>query len=86
MPNNLIRLTIVTTGEDVQANFNVNEPVKAVKMRALAGLAPGSKAEEFTLEYNNEPLDEDQRLAFYVEKFSLTNGSVLELVPNPVVI
>jgi hypothetical protein len=86
VPDNLIHLIIVTTGEDVEADFNVNEPVKAVKMRALAGLAPGSKADEFRLEYNNEPLDEDQRLAFYVEKFGLTDGSVLELVPCPVVI
>lgn len=86
MPDNLIRLTIITTGEDVEVDFNVNEPVRAVKLRALAGLAPGSKAEEFRLEYNNQPLDDDQKLSFYVEQFGLVDGSVLELVPAPVVI
>ena len=86
MANNLIHLTIVTTGEDVEADFNVNEPVRAVKMRALAGLAPGSKADEFRLEYNNQPLDDDQKLGVYVEQIGLTDGSVLELVPAPVVI
>lgn len=86
MADNLIHLTIVTTGEDVEADFNVNEPVRAVKMRALAGLAPGSKADEFRLEYNNQPLDDDQKLGFYVEQFGLVDGSVLELVPAPVVI
>ena len=86
MTANLIRLKIITTGEDVEANFNVNEPVKAVKMRALAGLAPGSKADDFRLEHSNEPLDENQKLNFYVEKFGLADGSILELVPSPVVI
>lgn len=86
MNNNFIELIIVTTGEDIIEQFNVNQPMQAVKARALQGLPPGSNPDDFILEFEEQPLDDHKKIKDYIEQFGWEDGTVLELVPRPVVI
>lgn len=86
MPDNFIRLVIVTTGEDLDEKFNVNQPIQAIKARALQGLPPGSNPDEFILEFDGQPLDNHTKISEYVAQYGWQNGTILELRPVPVVI
>jgi hypothetical protein len=86
MPDNFIRLIIVTVGEDLDESFNIHQPLRAVKERALNGLPPGTDRNLFVLEYENQPLDEEKKIEEYVTQFGWQDGTVLELRPRPEVI
>lgn len=86
MSGNFIRLIVVTTGEDIDERFNVHEPVRVVKERALHGLPPGANRDLFVLEYENQLLDEAKKIEDYLTQFGWQDGTVLELVPRPEVI
>lgn len=86
MNDNFITLIVITTGEDLEEQFNVHQPVRVVKMKALQGLAPGTNEALFVLEYEDQPLDESKKIEDYIEHFGWEDGTVLELVPRPEVI
>lgn len=85
MPD-FLRITVVTTGDDLEAQFNSAEPMKVVFNRALAEVGGGPDREQFTLEYEDEELGLDQRIADVAERFGWGDEVTLELVPRPVVI
>lgn len=81
-----ITLVIITPGEDIEDQFNVNQPIRAVKHRALQGMPPGTDPNLFILEYNDQTLDEERKIKSYIEEFGWEDETVLELVPRPEVI
>jgi hypothetical protein len=86
MNDKFIQLIVVTTGEDIDERFNVNQPLQVVKARALQGLPPGSNPNDFVLEFEDQPLDDNKKIKDYIEQFGWHDGTILELVPRPVVI
>lgn len=86
MNANFIRLIVVTTGEDIDEQFNINQPIQAVKARALHGLPPGSNPNDFVLEFEEHPLEDQKKIQEYIAQYGWEDGTVLELVPRPVVI
>lgn len=86
MNDKFIQLIVVTTGEDIDEKFNVNEPIQVVKAHAMHGLPPGSNPNDFVLEYEDQPLDDHNKIKDYIDQFGWQDGTVLELVPRPTVI
>ena len=84
--DNFIILIIITPGEDVEDKFNVNQPIRVVKHRALKGMPPGTNPDLFSLEYNDQALQDERKIKSYIEEFGWEDGTVLELVPHPEVI
>jgi hypothetical protein len=78
--DHFINLTIITIGDDLEERFNVNQPLQAIKARALP---QGANPNNFDLEYNDQPLDTTKKIEFYVEQFGWTDGTILELEPKP---
>ncbi len=81
-----IILKVVTTGEDIEERFNVQESLQVVFNRSLQAVGGGANRDQFTLEYQDQPLDLGRRIADYVQQFGWTDGTVLELVPRPEVV
>ncbi len=86
MSKNKIRLVVVTAGEDIEEEFNINEPLRAVKMRALAKEQPGANPELFHLEFNDQTLDDGTKLEDYIQQYGWIDGTTLELVSQPEVV
>lgn len=81
-----ITLRVVTTGDDLEERFNVQQPLQVVFNRALQAVGGGVNRDQFTLEYNDQPLEVDKRIADYMNQLGWHDGAVLELVPRPEVI
>lgn len=81
-----IELKVVTTGEDLEDEFNLQEPLKVVFNRALQSVGGGANRDQFTLEFEDDPLDLNQKIVEAAEQFEWDDGTVLELVPRPEVI
>lgn len=81
-----ITLTVVTTGEDLTERFNVSEPLKVVFNRALQAVGGGANRDQFTLEFNDHPLDLERRIEAFISELGWKDGTVLELVPRPEVV
>jgi hypothetical protein len=79
-------LKVITTGEDLEDRFNTKEALKVVFNRALQAVGGGANRDQFTLEYQDQPLDLDRKIEEYTEQFRWEDGTVLELVPRPEVI
>lgn len=86
MMEKFIVLTVVTTGEDLNERFNVNEPLKVVFNRALQAVGGGANRDQFTLEFNDQPLDLERRIHDFVAELGWKDGTVLELLPRPEVV
>ena len=86
MSKNKIRLVVVTTGEDIEEEFNINEPLRVVKMRALSKEQPGANPELFHLEFNDQSLDDSGKIEDYIQQYGWADGTVLELVSQPEVV
>lgn len=84
--DNFITITVTTTGEDLDERFNVHEPMQVVFNRALQAVGGGANRDLFTLEYDNQPLDLNRRIADYAAQFGWGERVELELVPRPEVI
>jgi hypothetical protein len=82
----VIKIVVVTTGEDLDDSFNVHEPIKVVFNRALKSVGGGAARADFTLEYNEQTLDLDKRISDYIEELGWTSPVTLELVPRPEVV
>jgi|GEM_PF-2892334 len=81
-----INLKVVTTGQDLEERYNVQEPLQVVFNRSLQAVGGGANRDQFTLEYQDQPLDLSKRISDYVQQFGWKDGTVLELVPRPEVI
>lgn len=81
-----MNLTVTTTGEDLEERFNVQEPVEVVFNRALTKIGGSANRDQFTLEYQDQPLDLRRRIADYAQLFGWTDSATLDLVPRPEVI
>jgi hypothetical protein len=79
-------LKVITTGEDLEDRFNTTEPLTVVFNRALQAVGGSANRDQFTLEYQDQPLGLDRKIEEYVEQFGWEDGTVLELVPRPEVI
>jgi len=86
MNKNEIRLVVVTTGEDVEDEFNIHQPLKVVKMKALAKEQPGANPDLFHLEFNDQSLDDSRKIEDYVQQYGWVDGTILELVSQPEVV
>lgn len=81
-----IEVTVITTGEDPTERFNVNQPLQVVFNRALQEVNGGANRDQFTLEFEDQPLELGRKIQEFVEQFGWLDGVVLELVPRPEVI
>jgi len=86
MSDNFITLTVATTAGDFEARFNLNQPLKVVFNRALTEVGGGVDRGAFTLEHEDAQLDLERRIGEYAAELGWVDGTVLELVPAPVVI
>jgi hypothetical protein len=86
MNKNEIRLIVITTGEDVEDSFNIHEPLRVVKMRAITKEQPGANPDLFHLEFNDQVLDETRKIEDYIQQFGWIDGTTLELVSQPEVV
>jgi hypothetical protein len=81
-----IRISVVTSGEDLDDRFNTQQPLQVVFNRALQGVGGGSVRGQFILEHNGTSLDLERRIGQHVAERGWVDGVVLELVPRPEVI
>lgn len=81
-----IEIVVVTTAGDLDRRFNESEPLRVVFEEALTLVGGHGHADQFRLEYNDEPLtDLGRSLEQLEEQFGWGNKVELELVPNPAV-
>jgi hypothetical protein len=86
-PDHFIEIAVVTTADDLDDRFNTHEPLRIAFERALTLVGGHSQPDQFTLEYNNEPLtDLDRTLGDYAAQLGWGGRVELELVPKPVVV
>lgn len=81
-----IRITVITTGEDLDDSFNVNQPMTVVFNRALESVGGGSHRNQFSLMFEGTELRLDQKIADAVAQYGWGETVELELVPKPEVI
>jgi hypothetical protein len=80
-------ITVITSAGDLEAEFNGEEPLKAVFERALALVGASSQPDQFTLEYENQQLtDLQEKIEDAAKRLGWTQRVELELVPHPEVI
>jgi hypothetical protein len=86
-PKNTIRLVVVTTADDVEEEFNVNQPLQVLFNRALHEVGGEGNRDQFTLEYNDVELsDLSRKIGDFAEELGWVDGTQLDLVPKPVVV
>lgn len=84
---NKIRLVVVTTAEDVEDEFNLNQPLRVLFNRALQAVGGEGNKDQFGLEFNDiELVDFSRKIGDLVEELGWVDGTHLELVPKPVVV
>ncbi|TMB66552.1 MAG: hypothetical protein E6J43_10315 [Chloroflexi bacterium] len=83
---NFITILVTTTGEDLEERFNVHEPLQVVFNRALQAVGGGANRDLFTLEFDDQPLDLQKRIADYAAELNWGDRVELDLVPRPEVI
>jgi hypothetical protein len=82
-----IQITVITTAGDVKDNYPTEQPLQVVFDAALAEVGGQSTPDQFTLEYDNEPLTDFTRtIADYAAELGWEKKVELELVPAPEVV
>jgi hypothetical protein len=85
--DSFIQIEVVTTADDLDERFNTNEPLRVVFEKSLTLVGGHGNPDQFTLEYNNEPLtDLDRKIGDYATELGWGEHVELELVPKPVVV
>ena len=85
--DSFIQIAVVTTADDLDERFNTHEPLRVVFEKSLTLVGGHGNPDQFTLEYNNEPLtDLDRTIADYASELGWGDQVELELVPKPVVV
>ena len=82
-----IRLIVVTTADDVDEEFNRNQPLQVLFTKALHEVGGEGNRDQFALEYNDVELsDLSRKIGDVAEELGWVDGTQLELVPKPVVV
>lgn len=82
MSKNTIHLTISSANGDWEDDFQKNQPVHAVKNRAMAHLQMDpSQADQFIITYNGQTLDESKKL----DELNIPDGATLILERTDVI-
>jgi hypothetical protein len=76
----------VTTADDLHDRFNRHEPIRVVFERSLTLVGGQGQPDQFSLEYNNEPLDLGRTIGDLAGELGWGDQVELELVPRPVVV
>lgn len=74
-----LRICVTTTKSDIDEEFNVEQPIRAVKTAALTDQFNPSEKDEYTLAYQEEELEDGKKVEFYAEKFGWEDGVCLDL-------
>lgn len=88
MPNpNTIHLVVVTTADDVDDEFNVNQPLQVLFNKALQEVGGQGNQDQFALEFNDIELsDLSRKIGDLAAELGWSDGTQLDLVPKPVVV
>ena len=87
MPKEVITITVVTTADDLEDEFNTHQPLRVVFERALTLVGGHAQREQFSLEFNSQPIvDLDRPIAELIGELGWGAQVELELVPKPVVV
>ncbi len=82
-----LEIEVVTTADDLDERFNTHEPLRVVFQKSLVLVGGQNNADQFTLEYANEPLtDLERTIGDYATQLGWGGRVELELVPKPVVV
>jgi hypothetical protein len=82
-----IEIVVVTTADDLDERFNTHEPLRVVFEKSLTLVGGHGNPDQFTLEYDNEPLaDLNRTIGDYAAELGWDERVELELVPKPVVV
>lgn len=82
-----IRIIVVTTSEDLDHSFHRHALLRVVFERALSLVGGHAHADQFVLQYHDEPLsDLDRTLDELARELGWGDTVELELVPKPVVV
>lgn len=84
---NAITITVITTADDLEDDFNVHQPLRVVFKKALKLVGGEGQEEQFSLSYNNVELtDIDRPISEVAAEHGWGEAVELELVPKPVVV
>jgi hypothetical protein len=82
-----IEVEVITTAKDLDRRFNLHQPLRAVFEQALELVGGHANADQFVLEYRDEPLTElEATLGELKRRFGWGRRVELEFVPKPVVV
>jgi hypothetical protein len=82
-----IEIVVVTTADDLDRKFDLDEPLRTVFERALKLVGGQAQPDQFALDYADEPLTQlDRKLRDLAHELGWGRRVVLELVPKPVVV
>jgi hypothetical protein len=82
-----IRLIVVTTADDVDDEFNRNQPLLVLFNRALHEVGGEGNRDQFALEYGDVELsDLSRKIGDVAEELGWVDGTRLDLAPKPVVV
>jgi hypothetical protein len=79
-------IVVVTTAEDLDETFNAHQPLRVVFERALTLVGGHGQPDQFTLQYNDQPLALDRTIGELAAELGWPHRVELELVPKPVVV
>ena len=82
-----IDVEVITTADDLRHRFRLHDRLREVFDRALRLVGGQGHADQFSLEYRDQPLTElDQTLEHAARELHWGDCVELELVPKPVVV
>jgi hypothetical protein len=85
-PDKDIEIMVATTADDLDESFKRKQPLRKVFVKALKLVGGQDQPDQFTLEYNHEPLDLDREIDDLADELDWGDRVELELVPKPVVV
>ena len=85
--HNTINVIVITTADDLDRPFNLQEPLRPVFEQALTLVGGHAESDQFVLEFGDIELTElDAKLGDLKERLGWGDTVQLELVPRPVVV
>ncbi len=82
-----IKITVITTADDLQESFNEHQPLRVLFERALTLVGGHGQADQFSLAYSDVELtDIDRPISEFAMQHGWGDEVELELVPKPVVV
>ena len=82
-----IQIVVITSAADVDDDFPRQQPLEVVFRKALGLVGGQNQPDQFTLEYNDQPLEGlHDSIGDFAERYGWGDAVELELVPKPEVI